>query len=115
MKEIREQAHSQAELFVFENMLAAINCLHKALPDYSEEYILERLAENSMNVYDTYVYLKNPLQSNLFLILEASYPFTLADDNVLRNGQGTTEYNDLLRIKTERRLLERANYLNIKI
>jgi hypothetical protein len=115
MKEIREQRLTEEEAFLFKTIEAAVNGLHKAFPDYSEEYILERLAENSMNIYDTYVYLKNPSQSNLVLILEAYYPFTQTDDFVLRGPRENAEFGDLLKIKSERRIAERMNYLNITI
>ncbi len=54
--------------FAFDVLDEVINELQKYFPKYERKYIQDALEGNSMNIADTYVYLKNPTESMILLI-----------------------------------------------
>jgi hypothetical protein len=70
-------SHNEKELFktitpddryAFDVIDAVVNDLHNHFPKYNKEFIINALEGNSMNISDTYVYLKNPTESIFILI-----------------------------------------------
>lgn len=57
-----------------------------------------------MNIYYTYLYLKNPFDS------KNTY-FTEADDQIIKNMKGSEDYNLLVRHRGEDKVLEREDFL----
>lgn len=55
--------------FAFEAVDAVINELHKHFSKFDRKYIQDVLEGNSMNINDTYNYLKNPNESNIFVLI----------------------------------------------
>ena len=95
---------NEDDKFVFkaiDNVLEAISAEFK---NYSPDFILETLKQNSMDIAKTYMCLKEPMKNR-------NVGFTALDDKVLLRKQGE-EYKILEKEKGKEAIKEREEFLN---
>ena len=81
-----------------------VDGLSSEFKNYSTDFILDTLQQNSMDIGKTYTCLKDPLKGKLI-------GFTPLDDKVLLRKQGE-EYKILLKEKGKDVIQEREEFLN---
>ena len=95
---------NEEDKFVFKAIENVLDALSSEFKNYSEEYILETLKQNSMDIGRTYTCLKDPIKSR-------NIGFTPLDDKVLLRKQGE-EYKILLKEKGKEATQEREEFLS---
>ena len=95
---------NEEDKFVFKAIDNVLDALTSEFKNYSEEYILETLKQNSMDIGRTYTCLKDPIKSR-------NIGFTPLDDKVLLRKQGE-EYKILLKEKGKEAIQEREEFLS---
>ena len=90
--------------FVFKAIDNVVDALSSEFKNYSPDYILDTLQQNSMDIAKTYICLKEPLKNK-------TVGFTPLDDKVLLRKQGE-EYKILLKEKGKDALNEREQFLS---
>ena len=91
--------------FVFKCVDMVMEGLYKEFSNYSKDYILEILQQNSMNIAKTYICLKEPIKSKII-------GYTSLDDKIILKMKKGEEFNNLLREKGKKSILEREDYLS---
>jgi len=90
--------------FVFKAIDNVLDTLSSEFKNYTSEYILDTLKQNSMDISRTYTCLKEPMKRK-------TIGFTPLDDKVLLKKQGE-EYKILLKEKGKEAIQEREEFLN---
>ena len=96
---------NQQEKFVFKCVDMVTEGLYKEFSNYSKDYIFEILQQNSMNISKTYICLKEPIKSKII-------GYTSLDDKIILKMKKGEEFNNLLREKGKKSILEREDYLS---
>ena len=91
--------------FIFKCVDMVMEGLYKEFSNYSKDYILEILQQNSMNIAKTYICLKEPIKSKII-------SYTSLDDKIILKMKKGEEFNNLLREKGKKSILEREDYLS---
>ena len=95
---------NEDDKFVFKAIDNVVDALSSEFKNYSPDYILDTLQQNSMDIAKTYICLKEPLKNK-------TVGFTPLDDKVLLRKQGE-EYKILLKEKGKEAIKEREEFLN---
>ena len=95
---------NEDDKFVFKAIELVVDALSSEFKNYSTDFILETLQQNSMDIAKTYICLKDPMKSK-------TIGFTSLDDKVLLRKQGE-EYKILLKEKGKEAIQEREEFLN---
>lgn len=95
---------NEEDKFVFKAVDNVIDGLSHEFKNFSQEYILELLKQNSMDIAKTYACLKDPVKTK-------TIGFTSLDDNVLLKHRSGEEYKILLKEKGKDAIQEREEYL----
>jgi hypothetical protein len=95
---------NEEDKFVFKAIDNVVEALSSEFKNYSQEYILETLQQNSMDISKTYTCLKDPIKGR-------TIGFTPLDDKVLLRKQGE-EYKILQKEKGKDALVEREEFLS---
>ena len=90
--------------FIFKTIDNVLDVLCSEFKNYGQDYILETLQQNSLDIAKTYACLKDPLKNK-------TVGFTPLDDKVLLRKQGE-EYKYLVKEKGKDAILEREEYLS---
>ncbi len=104
-KKINLNKINQQDKFLFKSIDMVVDGLSKEFNNYSKEYILDILQQNSMNIAKTYICLKEPMKSKII-------GFTPLDDKIILKMAKGEEFNNLLREKGKKSILEREEYLS---
>ena len=96
---------NQEDKFIFKSIDLVLEGLCKEFNNYSKDYILEILQQNSMNIVKTYICLKEPIKSKIL-------GYTPLDDKIIINMKKGEEFNNLMREKGKKSILEREEYLS---
>lgn len=96
---------NQHDKFIFKSIDIVLEALCKEFNNYSKEYILDILKQNSMNIEKTYVCLKEPMKAKII-------GYTPLDDKIILKMKKGEEFNNLLREKGKKSILEREEYLS---
>ena len=96
---------TQQDKFIFKSIDMVLEGLSKEFSNYSKEYILDILKQNSMNIAKTYICLKEPMKSKII-------GYTPLDDKIILKMKKGEEFNNLLREKGKKSILEREEYLS---
>lgn len=81
-----------------------VKVISGCLPNSQKEDILKKLHLTSFNLPHTFYELKYPQSKK--------YIFTETEDYIIRNMQGSDIYNELIKVKGEKNVLQRKRYLN---
>ena len=95
---------NESDKFVFNAIDNVLDGLSSEFKNYSTDFILETLQQNSMDIAKTYACLKEPLKNR-------NLGFTPLDDKVLLRKKGE-EYKILLKEKGKEAIEEREEFLN---
>ena len=95
---------NEDDKFVFKAIDNVLDSFSSEFKNYSTDYILDTLQENSMDISRTYTCLKEPTKRK-------TIGFTPLDDKVLLKKQGE-EYKILLKEKGKDAIQEREEFLN---
>lgn len=104
-KKINLNKINQEDKFIFKSIDMILEGLSKEFSSYSKEYILDILQQNSMNIAKTYICLKEPMKSKII-------GYTPLDDKIILKMAKGEEFNNLLREKGKKSILEREEYLS---
>ena len=104
-KNINLNKMNQEDKFIFKSIDMIVDGISKEFNNYSKEYILDILQQNSMNIRKTYICLKEPMKSKII-------GFTPLDDKIILKMAKGEEFNNLLREKGKKSILEREEYLS---
>ena len=94
---------NEEDKFVFKAIDNVLDALSSEFKNYSSEFILDTLQQNSMDIGKTYTCLKDPSKSKII-------GFTPLDDKVLLRKQGE-EYKFLMKEKGKDAIQEREEFL----
>lgn len=94
---------NEDDKFIFKTIDNVLDVLCSEFKNYGQDYILETLQQNSLDIGKTYACLKDPIKNR-------SVGFTPLDDKVLLRKQGE-EYKYLLKEKGKEALQDREAYL----
>ena len=97
-------AINEEDKFIFKAIDNVVDGLSSEFKNYSTDFILDTLQQNSMDIGKTYTCLKDPSKGKLI-------GFTPLDDKVLLRKQGE-EYKILLKEKGKDVIQEREEFLN---
>ena len=97
-------AINEEDKFIFKAIDNVVDALSSEFKNYSTDFILDTLQQNSMDIGKTYTCLKDPSKGKLI-------GFTPLDDKVLLRKQGE-EYKILLKEKGKDVIQEREEFLN---
>ena len=95
---------NEDDKFVFKAIDNVLDAISAEFKNYSPDFILETLKQNSMDISKTYAYLKDPFKNR-------GIGFTPLDDKVVLSKKGE-EYKILLKEKGKEAIVEREEYLN---
>ena len=95
---------NEDDKFVFKAIDNVVDALSSEFKNYSTDFIVDTLQQNSMDIGKTYLCLKDPMKSK-------TIGFTPLDDKVLLRKQGE-EYKILLKEKGKDAINEREEFLN---
>ena len=95
---------NEDDKFVFKAIDNVLDAISAEFKNYSPDFILETLKQNSMDISKTYAYLKDPFKNR-------GIGFTPLDDKVVLSKKGE-EYKILLKEKGKEAIAEREEYLN---
>ena len=95
---------NEDDKFIFKTIDNVLDVLCSEFKNYGQDYILETLQQNSLDIAKTYACLKDPLKNK-------TVGFTPLDDKVLLRKQGE-EYKYLVKEKGKDAILEREEYLS---
>ena len=95
---------NEDDKFVFKAIDNVLDAISAEFKNYSPEFILETLKQNSMDISKTYACLKDPMKNR-------NIGFTPLDDKVVLRKQGE-EYKILLKEKGKEAIQEREEFLN---
>ena len=95
---------NEDDKFVFKAIDNVLDGISAEFKNYSPEFILETLKQNSMDISKTYACLKDPFKNK-------NVGFTPLDDKVVLRKQGE-EYKILLKEKGKEAIHEREEFLN---
>ena len=95
---------NEDDKFVFKAIDNVLDAISAEFKNYSPEFILETLKQNSMNISKTYACLKDPFKNR-------NVGFTPLDDKVVLRKKGE-EYKILLKEKGKEAIQEREEFLN---
>ena len=95
---------NEDDKFVFKAIDNVVDALSAEFKNYSTDFILETLQQNSMDIAKTYVCLKEPMKNK-------TVGFTPLDDKVLLRKQGE-EYKILVKEKGKEAISEREEFLS---
>ena len=95
---------NEEDKFIFKAIDNIVDGLCNEFKNYSTDFILETLKQNSMDITKTYIYLKEPIKNK-------NIGFTSLDDKVLLKKTGE-EYKILLKEKGKDAIQEREEFLN---
>ena len=95
---------NEEDKFIFKAIDNILDILSNEFKNYSTDFILETLKQNSMDITKTYNYLKDPIKNR-------NIGFTSLDDKVLLKKTGE-EYKILLKEKGKDAIQEREEFLN---
>ena len=95
---------NEDDKFVFKAIDNVVDSLSSEFKNYSTDFIVDTLQQNSMDIGKTYLCLKDPMKSK-------TIGFTPLDDKVLLRKQGE-EYKILLKEKGKDAINEREEFLN---
>ena len=95
---------NEDDKFVFKAIDNVVDALSSEFKNYSTDFIVDTLQQNSMDIGKTYLCLKDPMKSK-------TIGFTPLDDKVLLRKQGE-EYKILLKEKRKDAINEREEFLN---
>ena len=107
-KKNKKRKHNEInpkDKFIFKCVDMVMEGLYKEFSNYSKDYILEILQQNSMNIAKTYICLKEPIKSKII-------GYTSLDDKIILKMKKGEEFNNLLREKGKKSILEREDYLS---
>ena len=90
--------------FIFKAIDNVLDTLSSEFKNYTTDFILDTLQQNSMDIYKTYICLKEPMKNK-------NVGFTPLDDKVLIKKQGE-EYKILLKEKGKDSIQEREEFLS---
>ena len=90
--------------FIFKVIDNVLDGFSSEFKNYTKDFILDTLQQNSMDIYKTYICLKEPMKNK-------NVGFTPLDDKVLLRKQGE-EYKILLKEKGKEAIQEREEFLN---
>ena len=88
----------------FKRIDEIVKVISGCLPNSQKEDILRKLHLTSFNLPHTFYELKYPQSKK--------YIFTETEDYIIRNMQGSDIYNELIKVKGEKNVLQRKRYLN---
>jgi len=105
MEEEKRKINSinEEDKFIFKAIDNVLDVLSSEFKNYSSEFILETLHQNSMDIGKTYVFLKEPIKNK-------NIGFTPLDDKVLLRKQGE-EYKILVKEKGKEAIQDREEFL----
>ena len=95
---------NEDDKFVFKAIDNVLDSLSSEFKNYTNDFILDTLQQNSMDITKTYLCLKEPMKNK-------NVGFTPLDDKVLLRKQGE-EYKILLKEKGKEAIQEREEFLN---
>ena len=95
---------NEDDKFVFKAIDNVVDALSSEFKNYSTDYILDTLQQNSMDIAKTWICLKDPIKNK-------NVGFTPLDDKVLLRKQGE-EYKILLKEKGKDAINEREQFLS---
>ena len=95
---------NEEDKFVFKAIDNVLDALSSEFKNYSSDFILETLQQNSMDIGKTYACLKEPIKNK-------NIGFTPLDDKVLLRKQGE-EYKILVKEKGKEAIQDREEFLN---
>ena len=95
---------NEEDKFVFKAIDNVLDALSSEFKNYSNDFILETLQQNSMDIGKTYACLKEPIKNK-------NIGFTPLDDRVLLRKQGE-EYKILVKEKGKEAIQDREEFLN---
>ena len=95
---------NEDDKFVFKAIDNVLDSLSSEFKNYTNDFILDTLQQNSMDITKTYLCLKEPMKNK-------NVGFTPLDDKVLLRKQGE-EYKILLKEKGKDAIAEREEFLN---
>jgi hypothetical protein len=95
---------NEEDKFVFKAIDNVLDVLSSEFKNYSNDFILETLQQNSMDIGKTYACLKEPIKNK-------NIGFTPLDDKVLLRKQGE-EYKILVKEKGKEAIQDREEFLN---
>ncbi len=95
---------NEDDKFVFKAIDNVLDSLSSEFKNYTNDFILDTLQQNSMDITKTYLCLKEPMKNK-------NVGFTPLDDKVLLRKQGE-EYKILLKEKGKDAIQEREEFLN---
>ena len=95
---------NEEDKFIFKAIDNVMDILTSEFKNYSFDFILETMKQNSMDIFKTYNCLKEPMKNR-------NVGFTALDDKVLLRKTGE-EYKILLKEKGKEAIQEREEFLN---
>ena len=95
---------NEEDKFIFKAIDNVLDTLSSEFKNYSVDYILETMKQNSMDISKTYNCLKEPMKNR-------NIGFSVLDDKVLLKKTGE-EYKILLKEKGKEAIQEREEFLN---
>ena len=95
---------NEDDKFIFKAIDNVVDSLSSEFKNYSTDFILDVLQQNSMDIGKTYICLKDPIKNR-------NVGFTPLDDKVLLRKKGE-EYNILTKEKGKEAIREREEFLN---
>ena len=95
---------NEDDKFIFKAIDNVLDSLSSEFKNYTTDFILDTLQQNSMDITKTYLCLKEPMKNK-------NVGFTPLDDKVLLRKQGE-EYKILLKEKGKEAIQEREEFLN---
>ena len=95
---------NEEDKFIFKAIDNVMDILTSEFKNYSFDFILETMKQNSMDIFKTYNCLKEPIKNR-------NVGFTALDDKVLLRKTGE-EYKILLKEKGKEAIQEREEFLN---
>ena len=95
---------NEEDKFIFKAIDNVMDILTSEFKNYSFDFILETMKQNSMDIFKTYNCLKEPMKNR-------NIGFTALDDKVLLRKTGE-EYKILLKEKGKEAIQEREEFLN---
>ena len=95
---------NEEDKFIFKAIDNVMDILSSEFKNYSFDFILETMKQNSMDIFKTYNCLKEPMKNR-------NVGFTALDDKVLLRKTGE-EYKILLKEKGKEAIQEREEFLN---
>lgn len=105
---------NQDEKYLFHVIDNCVDVLHQEFNSFPKEYILETLIGNSMNLQQTYQYLKNPTQGiiNIFML---GHLFTEPENQIIKSMKDSAEYNQLISKLGKDKVRDRIDFLSGQI